>query len=233
MKKALFTLAIALLTIAAQAQFKIHDDGWVSVGSLTKTYGVQVQPNCYTSFRVLNSVAYGWGTNSISDLNTMKHWIVTNRDNASNLYGQHVFYVSGNGTVWAYNCLSYGPNPTIVRAGLDLIDKEDALASILQLQGCYYDNEDNTTTPEEIVESEYIQEEAKDAMIRDLGKRNIGLDVSLLGEVVPDAVRTDTEARLCINYNAVITLLVEAVKQQQEEIKLLQKTLEENGLTRK
>ena len=67
MKKALFTLAIALLTIAAQAQFKIHDDGWVSVGSLTKTYGVQVQPNCYTSFRVLNSVAYGWGTNSISD----------------------------------------------------------------------------------------------------------------------------------------------------------------------
>ena len=70
-------------------------------------------------------------------------------------------------------------------------------------------------------------------MIRDLGKRNIGLDVSLLGEVVPDAVRTDTEARLCINYNAVITLLVEAVKQQQEEIKLLQKTLEENGLTRK
>ena len=83
------------------------------------------------------------------------------------------------------------------------------------------------------MESEYIQEEAKDAMIRDLGKRNIGLDVSLLGEVVPDAVRTDTEARLCINYNAVITLLVEAVKQQQEEIKLLQKTLEENGLTRK
>lgn len=233
MKKALFTLTIALLTIAAQAQFKIHDDGWVSVGSLTKTYGIQVQPSCYTSFRVLNSVAFGWGTNSISDLNTMKHWIVTNRDNASNLYGQQVFHVSGNGTVWAYNCLSYGPNPTIVRTGLDLINKEDALASIIQLQGCYYDNENDTTTPEEIVESEYIQEEAKDAMIRDLGKRNIGLDVSLLGEVVPDAVRTDTDARLCINYNAVITLLVEAVKQQQEEIKLLQKTLEENGLTRK
>lgn len=229
MKKALFTLAITLLTIAAQAQFKIHDDGWVSVGSLTKIYGIQVHPDCYTSFRVLNSEAYGWGTNSISDINTMKHWIVTNRDNTS----QQVFYIDGIGTVWARNQYTYGINHTVVRDGLELIDKEEALASILQLNGCYYDDENNTATSEDILGSEYIQEEAKEAMIRDLGKRNIGLDASLLGEVVPDAVRTDTEARLCINYNAVITLLVEAVKQQQDEIELLQKTLEENGLTRK
>lgn len=70
-------------------------------------------------------------------------------------------------------------------------------------------------------------------MVNDLEKRDIGLDVSLLGEAFPDAVRTDPEARACIDNNAIITLLVEAVKQQQEEIILLQKTLEENGLTKK
>lgn len=118
-----------------------------------------------------------------------------------------------------------------MRSGLDPIDKEEALASILQLQGYYYE-ENATLSPEEIMESEFILEEAKNAMVRDLEKRNIGLDASLVGEALPDAVRTDTEARLCIDYNAVITMLVEAVKQQQEEIKLLQKTLEENGLTR-
>ena len=77
---------------------------------------------------------------------------------------------------------------------------------------------------------DYIQEEAKEAMVSDLEKRSIGLDASLLRDVFPDAVRTDTEARLCINYNAVVTLLLEAMKQQQKEIEFLQKTLVENGL---
>jgi len=58
----------------------------------------------------------------------------------------------------------------------------------------------------------------------------VGLSGENLAGVFPDAVRTDPEARLCIDYNAVVTMLVEAVKQQQAEIELLRKTLEENGL---
>ena len=229
MKKALFTFAIVLIAVAAQAQLKVHDDGQISIGSLTKAYGVQVEPNCYVYFRTLNTTQpYGWGVNSISNLLTEKHWIVTDRDNTSNTYGEQVFYVSGNGTVWARNHFTYGTQPTVLRTG-EPIDKERALSSILQLQGYFYE-EASTVSPEGIMGSEYVKEEAKEAMVEDLQKRNIGLDAALLGDICPDAVRTDPEARLCINYNAIITMLVEAVKQQQEEIELLRQTMEDNGL---
>lgn len=229
MKKSLLTLAIVLLAVAAQAQFKVHDNGHVSVGCLTRDYGLQVYPGGFSTIKLKNSSSYGWIINSSSNLSTEKQWVVTNRDTTSTLYRQQVFYVLGNGTVWARDSFTYGLGPTVLRTGSDPIDKEMALASILQLRGYYYD-ENNTVTPEEILGSEYIQEEAKEAMVSDLEKRSIGLDASLLKEVFPDAVRTDTEARLCINYNAVVTLLLEAMKQQQEEIEFLQKTLEENGL---
>lgn len=232
MKKTLFTIAIVLLAVAAQAQLKVHNNGHVSIGCQTQNYGVQVQPNGHSSFKLGSSTPYGWINNSNSNLTTEKQWIVTNRDNASTLNGEQVFYVLGDGTVWARDSYTYGIGHIALRAGLDPIDKDEALHSILQLQGYYYD-ENNTVTSEEIMGSEYIQEEAKEAMVGDLEKRYIGLDALLLREVFPDAVRTDTEARLCINYNAVLTMLVEAVKRQQEEIELLQKTLEENGLLRK
>ena len=78
--------------------------------------------------------------------------------------------------------------------------------------------------------SEHIDENAVLGMIDDLEKSNVRLKAETLVEVFPDAVRTDPEARLCVDYNAVVTMLVEAVKQQQSEIDLLRKTLEENGL---
>lgn len=67
-------------------------------------------------------------------------------------------------------------------------------------------------------------------MINDLGKRTVGLSAENLEEVFPDAVRTDPQARLFINYNAVVAMLTQAVKEQQAQIELLRKTLEENGL---
>ena len=232
MKKALFTFAIVLLAVVAQAQIKVHDDNWVSIGCLTGDFGLQVTPIGYTYFRTQDETAYGWITNSYSNKTTMLNWMVKDLDTVSKTFNELVFAVHGSGNVWARNHYTYGTNHTIIRNELEPIDKERALSAILQLQGYYYD-EDPTVSPEEIMESEYVKEEAKESMVNDLEKREIGLDVLLLGEAFPDAVRTDSEARLCIDNNAIITLLVEAVKQQQEEIILLQQTLEENGLTKK
>ena len=67
-------------------------------------------------------------------------------------------------------------------------------------------------------------------IVNDLEKKTVALSAENLAEVFPDAVRTDPDNRLGINYNAIITMLTEAVKQQQTEIQLLRKTLEENGL---
>lgn len=84
MKKTLLTLSVVLLAVAAQAQFKVHDNGHVSIGSLTTYYGIQVQPNGYSYFRPQYNTDYGWVANSFSNKTTMLNWMVTNFDPSSN-----------------------------------------------------------------------------------------------------------------------------------------------------
>ena len=59
MKKALFTFAMVLVTLAAQAQIKVHDNGHVSLGCLTQAFGVQVQPSGYTYFHTQSDAEWG------------------------------------------------------------------------------------------------------------------------------------------------------------------------------
>lgn len=232
MKKTLLAIAIVLVTLAAQAQIKVHDNGQVSIGSLTIHYGIQVQPNGFASFRAQSNSNYGWGNMSYSNVGTLKNWIVKDLDSADSTYNLQTFYVLGNGNVWAYKYNTFGNSARdFSKLEIEPVHQEAALSSILQLQG-YYFEDNTTTTPEEIMESEYVDNEAKEAMVLDLSKRNVGLDVSNLSNVIPDAVRTCPDGRQSIDYNALVTVLVEAVKQQQTEIELLQKTLKENGLMR-
>ena len=111
--------------------------------------------------------------------------------------------------------------------GVTRTDKEEG--SHIIANGYYYD-ENTMLTEEEILGNEYVKEEAKAEIVKDLEKKTVALSAENLAEVFPDAVRTDPDNRLGINYNAVITILTEAVKQQQSEIELLRNTLEDNGL---
>ena len=74
MKRSFFTLAIVLLAVAAQAQIKVHDDGHVSIGSLTHSYGVQVHPNGYTSFRTQSDAPQA-DTSQMSIMMIMMKWM--------------------------------------------------------------------------------------------------------------------------------------------------------------
>lgn len=95
----------------------------------------------------------------------------------------------------------------------------------------YYDDS-SILTAEEIQDCEYIDKDAVEGMIADLGKKNISLSAEDMVDVFPDAVRTDSQNRLCINYQSVITMLVEAVKQQQIEIEELKMLLKDSGLVK-
>lgn len=229
MKKNFFILAIMLFAVVAQAQIKIHDDNWVSIGCLNGDFGLQVTPIGYTYFRTQDSIDYSWAVLSMANIDTQKHWIV------QNLYKpQHkddfTFYVSGDGKV--HSKANYITEIQGSTRDMEPINSREALNSILGINGYYYET-DSQITPESIESSEYVSEEAVSGMIADLEKKSIGLSGENLVEVLPDAVRTDTDARLCIDYNAIVTMLVEAVKQQQTEIDCLRQTLEENGLLRK
>ena len=81
--------------------------------------------------------------------------------------------------------------------------------------------------------NENVAPDAVEAMYADFGKRSVGLAGTDFVEAFPEGVRTDPQNRLCISYSSVVTMLVEAVKEQQKEIEELRKALEENGLMKK
>lgn len=231
MKKALFTFAIVLLAVAAQAQLKIHDDNWVSIGCLNGNFGLQVTPNGYTYMRTQSNKEYGWANLSMANTIHQIHWIVQNQYRTDTLCnGKFMFYVYGNGSAFATgyytaNC----PHNCVYLDDAESVDSDVALSTILGITANYYE-ENPSITPEEIENNEYIDKEAVDGMIGDLGKRTVGLSAENLAEVFPDAIRTNPQATLCINYNAVVAMLTQAVKEQQAQIELLRKILEENGL---
>lgn len=233
MKKLYLLFVFLLAAITAQAQFKVHDNGHVSIGSLTQATGIQVQPSGYVYFRTQNSSNYGWAESSLANANYQKHWIVENHFNhLPQCYGKQMFYVYGNGHACATNYLTIATdsiNDTCYNNHNSKINGSRALETILNLNGCYYEH-DPEMTPQEIENNEYIDENAVEGMINDLGKRTVRLSVGNLEEVFPEAVRTDPEARLCIDYNAVITMLTQAVKQQQVEIEELRTALKEHGI---
>lgn len=231
MKKAFITMAIVLMAVAAQAQFRIHDDGQVSIGCLTKVHGIQVKSSdCSIYLRTQNNSAYSSAVLSKANNFHQKHWVIENQYLTDSL-GKDMFYVLGNGHIYSKGCYIIPANAS-KRTNAEPIDSRIALATIQGINGFYYAEEPQLTL-EDIENNDYVSEEAIEGMISDLGKRGVGLSGTNLAEVLPEAVRTDPEARLCINYHAVVTMLIEAVKEQQNEIERLQHILEENGLMRK
>lgn len=232
MKKTLFTLAIVLLALAAQAQIKVHDDNWVSIGCLNGDFGLQVTPTNYLYLRTQDSTDYSRANLSMGNAVHQEHWIVQNKYHTDcDCNGKFMFYVYGNGTTFStrYYTISCSDSCCYASHNVEPVGGDNALSTILGLTANYYE-EEPSITPDEIESNENIDREAVAGMIEDLEKRTVGLSVESLVESFPDAIRTDSQARFCIDYNAVVAMLTQAVKQQQEEIELLRKTLEENGL---
>ncbi|MBR3710952.1 MAG: hypothetical protein IKM99_08330 [Bacteroidales bacterium] len=142
-----------------------------------------------------------------------------------------MFYVQGNGHVYTTGVYSISASCCESLSSKEGVNGEQALTVIKGLRGYYYDDS-SILTAEEIQDCEYIDKDAVEGMIADLGKKNISLSAEDMVDVFPDAVRTDSQNRLCINYQSVITMLVEAVKQQQIEIEELKMLLKDSGLVK-
>ncbi len=207
MKKALFTFAIVLLAVAAQAQFKVHDDGQISLGSLTKTFGVQVRSDGYTTFRTQYNTNGSWAILSYSNHNYQKHWIIDNHPNNS-ASGIQTFFVYGNGLIYSSGDWTRSDSNDM----LETSNIENAGTVLDSITGIWYD-------PLE----EGREEKAEN-------NRRIGVKAQEVEKFLPEAVSTDESGLFYVNYNALTVFLIEAVKEQGREIELLRKTLEENGL---
>lgn len=204
MKKSLITIAIVLLAIAAQAQIKVHGDGHVSLGSLSGAWnmGTQVYPSGCVHFNTQDTENWHWVT--VASPNSMKGkcWIVTCPGDKYD----HRFFVTGDGYVfkrgsWRISDASLQSENSAVTDAGSILD---------QITGIWY-------TP--------IDEESK----RDKNRR-AGVTAQQVAEVLPEAVTTDEKDMMYVDYETLTVFLIEAVKEQRQEIIFLRKTLEEHGL---
>ena len=139
------------------------------------------------------------------------------------------FYVYGKGDAYAKNHFTISNSPGSKSKGENNpIQGWEAINVVSGLNGYYFAPEDEEIP--DLENNEFVVPEAIEAMYADFEKRSAGLVGDNVEEVFPEAVRTDPKNRLCIDYQAVVTMLVEAVKEQQREIEELRGILKENGL---
>ena len=215
MKKTLITLAIVLLAVVAQAQIKMHSNGRITFQSWSTSFNGSVHFKDDAIFRkIVNN--YGWMDCALVNTDKALTWVVTPD------WSSATFYVRGDGIAYATNHYTIQNNSGHSK-GSESIDGEEALSIVTGLNGYYYDPEEQEIP---VLEgNENVAPEAVEAMYADFGKRTAGLSGRNLEEVFPEAVRTDPQNRLCIDYQSVVTMLVEAVKEQQHEIEELRTAL--------
>jgi len=236
MKKVLFTIAIALLAIAVQAQIKMHSNGRITFQTLanTNTEGICIGPAPGCSVVINGNVHFHEiglfeknatnyermnGAHAINPYSTS--WIVSYPN-----WGDINFFVYGNGDAYAMHHYTITINSGHAK-GSESIDGQEAISIISRLNGYYFEPEEQEIP--DLDNNENVAPEAIEAMYADFEKRTAALSGSNLEEVFPEAVRTDQKNRLCIDYQSVVTMLVEAVKEQQREIEELRTALEKDG----
>ena len=230
MKKTLLTLAVVLLAVVAQAQtsIKVHDNSQISFQSATTSNGIQFFRTGEASFEPNITTAYDQATGAKLRSLLTKAWVVKLNGNVN--LPSDSFYVYGNGNVFAYGSyLTYSP---IRSDSKDSTPIEGASELVSSMNGYYMDsNEFEGIEPEDIENNGNVFPEALDGLLNDLEKgRIIGMYGEELEAILPEAVRHDPEGGMAINYDAVVTVLVEAFKEQQARISQLEAILEENGL---
>lgn len=199
---------ICLFTIhqESQAQIKVHQDGQISLQTLSNSYsnGVQIHPSGRVFFNTTDTEAWHWVTMANPKHKHGKCWIVSypNRND-------HNFFVTGNGYVYKVGSLIrsdislMSDNTPIERSG-EMLDR---------ITGYYYiPIEDNT-------EKNSIQKEVR-----------VGIPAQEVQKVIPEAVKEDSDGMLYLDYDVLTVFLIETVKEQRKEIEEMRKTLIEHGL---
>lgn len=217
---------ILLFTTNLYAQIKVHDDGQISLQSLSKTDGVQVDVAGRASFEPNLTANYARLVQTKARTNYVKAWIVNNVTGLMN-YDGDIFYVMGNGDLYSGNHYIINHEQG-ARNGIPI---EGASSILSEMTGYYLESHEYDNIDPDFEDNPNVSPEAVGGLMQNLKiNRNVGLSAEELENVFPEAIRHDAEGKTGINYNAIVTVLVEAFKEQQTRIDRLEFLLRENGL---
>ena len=235
MKSRIFITGSIILfwVFTLQAQIKIHNDNHVSIGSLTKSYGVQVQPNGYTYFQASLPQNYAWMNLTFANTNLSKCYIVQFGD-------EHTFFVQGNGNVHSTSCLI----DTELGMEKSVQSVDSVLSKILMLKSVFFKpkemiNQDTMSITDKygsthsLFKSTRIDDSTNrfidPGVVKTLNaekeRKYIGLISGEVEKIIPELVRTKPDGTKGIAYYSLTSLLVEAIKEQQAEIEKIKKLM--------
>ncbi|MFH1295681.1 MAG: T9SS type A sorting domain-containing protein [Bacteroidota bacterium] len=225
---------LSILTL--NAQIKVHNDNHISLGSLSKAWGLQVQPNGYTYFQPSIFNPYAWMNLTYAPNQWSKCYIV-------NYAGAHKFFVYGNGQIYS-NGHWFGSD-SIFKTHVERLDS--SLYKILHLEGISYDlrednhqdtlvftdNKGNTYysfhDPKFFADSGQVVDSSVLAiLLAEQSRKYYGLIAQEVERVVPELVRTMPDGTKGLAYQSIIPLLIEAIKTQQTEIVEMRELLYES-----
>jgi len=203
-KPLLFMMVIVLASLSAQAQMKVQSDGHISLGTLSGAWnvGTQVYPSGTVHFNHQSTEDWKWVTVASPNAVKGKCWIVTYPGDKYD----HRFFVTGDGYIFKRG--SWRAADASLLSSSETI--RDAGAVLDSITGVWY-------MP---VEDETKHSEGRKA----------GVTAQEVEKVLPEAVTADENGLMYVDYETLTVFLIEAVKEQRQEIELLRKTLEENGL---
>lgn len=205
-KRILF-VTFVMLSLLSNAQVKVHSNGNVSFGTLSSSWfsGVQFIAGDCSHFNSLAKQDWNWVTLATPSVALGKCWIVTYPGRKYD----HRFFVTGLGYVYHRGHYRVADSRNQASDG-----RVDHAGDIL----------------DEITGIWYVPEDEEESGNGKGGGRHAGISAQEVMEVLPEAVTADENGLLYLDYDALTVLLIEAVKEQRQEIGVLRKALEENGL---
>ena len=225
MKKTIFTIILSIAYVVAFGQIKMHPDGQISFQSTNTIGGVQIDTSGKTCFGPVITNNYSKITWAKCYTTRAKVWDIK----LENLQVMpfEPFYVLSNGSVYGCNfyTLPTGGITTPSRGSQPITNATELLSCI---GGYYYDNTEFVGFEPDYENNPEVAPEAIEGLMKDLEvERVLGLNANEIEAVLPEAVRHDPQGAVCINYQALIPVLIEGFKEQQHTIESLQNQIAE------
>ncbi len=187
------------------SQLKVTNDGRIMLGSIlnpSSANKVTILGGTLSCLNMDGTSMAQWGQvckSVINNVNVMSYVVHSNISNTD------VFYVNGSGDIYYKN--GWVTSDSTFKRNIVRLDH--SLDRINRLQGVSYNFKDNAN-------SRTIEDE----------KKVIGLIAQEVEKVVPEAVKTMKDGTKAINYQSLIGLLIEGIKEQQNQINSLQQVVE-------
>lgn len=205
MKKKLFLLALIIFSTGlANAQLKMLSSGNVGVGMDNPTHRLQV----YGDFHV-DSYSPNWGR----ALWTKVHFNSACAYHLYNtVYNRDVFFVCGEGWLWTMKGGFFGSDSVMKK---NITPLTSSLSTIKKLNGVKYQYKDPS------VENSFSKSQSVVSTTK-LDEYRLGLVAQEVEKIIPEVVKTMPDNTKAIAYTDLIALLIEGIKEQQNQLETLQ-----------